>query len=265
VLLGGGDEDVLAAALAGRLGPSSISVDSMLTSAAGFATSYTAVTNAIAASSSLEGAALVGVLDPLTFNPILQPGAYFFLARDAGGRFAGKPVNNNCSPVTPLGTPNPLSVNLVSFAIIPDAARPEINCDPAQQGGDYLIDAAEAAIVHARVTAFNNTIQGIATARNWVYVDPNTVFASGLTTTVSGRYTEIRKCQLLPTATTAAQFQLAVLNSCPVTGPTAATPIGGSLFSQDGTTLSVLGQTRLANALAAAINSKYATTIPVAP
>ena len=266
VLLGGGDEDVLAAALAGRLGPSSISVDSMLTPAATFATLYTGVTNAIASSPSLQGAALVGILDPLTFDPILQPGAYFFLARDAGGNFNGMPVNNNCSPVTNLGTPNPLSANLVSFALFDDTDITEINCDPASaQGGDYLIDTAEAAIIHARVAQYNSTIQGIATSRNWAFIDPNSVFASGLSATVSGRYTEIRKCQLLPTATTAAQFQAAVLNSCPVTGATAASPLGGSLFSQDGTTLSALGQTRLANSVAAAINTKYSTTIPIAP
>jgi hypothetical protein len=265
VLLGGGDEDALQAALAGRLGPSSISVDSALTPVAVFNTAYTSITNAIAAAPSLQGAALVGVLDPLTYDPILQPGAYFFLARDAGGRFAGKPVNNNCSPVTALGAPNPLSTNLVSYAIIPDTARAEINCDPSVQNGDYLIDANEATIIHNRVAAYNATIQGIAASRNWVYVDPNAVFSAALTTVVSGRYTEIRKCQLLPSATTAAQFQTAVLNSCPVTGATAASPLGGSIFSQDGTTLSVLGQTRLANALAAAINTRYATSIPTSP
>ena len=265
VLLGAGDEDVLAAALAGRLGPSSISVDSMLTQASVFSTAYTAVTDAIAASPSLQGASLVGVLDPLTFDPILQPGAYFFLARDAGGNFAGRPVNANCSPVTALGTPNPLSANLVSFALFADSTISQINCDPAVQSGDYLIDANEAAIIHARVAQFNATIQGIATSRGWAFIDPNSVFASGLSATVSGRYTEIRKCQLLPTATTAAQFQAAVLNSCPVSGATAASPLGGSLFSQDGTTLSVLGQTRLANSVAAAINTKYGTSIPIAP
>jgi hypothetical protein len=157
----------------------------------------------------------------------------------------------------------------VSFALLadPDSTVSEINCDPASSTlhGDYLIDASEAAIIHARVAAFNTRLSNLATAKGWAYVDANTVFASGLTTTVSGRYPEIRKCQLLPTATTAAQFQAAVLNSCPVTGVTAASPIGGSLFSQDGTTFSVLGQTRLANALATAINTKYGTSLPLSP
>ncbi len=267
VLLGAGDEDVLAAVLSGRLGPLSAGADSALTRASVFTTAYTAVTNAIAASPSLQGAALVGILDPLTFDPIVQPGAYFFLARDAGGRFNSVLVNNNCSPVTALGTPNPLSANLVSFALFADTTATEINCDPASPaGGDYLIDASEIAVIHARVTQFNATIQGIATSRGWAFIDPNSVFASGLSAVNgNGRYTEIRKCQLLPTATTAAQFQTAVLNSCPVTGATAASPLGGSLFSQDGTTLSVLGQTRLANSVAAAINTKYSTSIPIAP
>jgi hypothetical protein len=270
VIMGGGDEDVLAAALAGRLGTSSISVDSMLTRYSVFSAAATSIADAITALPSRQGTAIVGILDPLTFDPILQPGAYFYLARDPStGFFGSRHVNNNCSPVTNLGTPNPLSTNLISFAIFADTDTTitEINCDPSAQNGDYVIDASEAVIIHNRVTQFNALLAGIASDRGWVFLNPNTVFASALTATdVNGRYPSIRKCQLLPTATTAAQFQTAVLNSCPVTlSPFAASPPGGNLFSLDGTTLSALGQTRLADYLAIAINTKYGTSLPVSP
>jgi len=141
----------------------------------------------------------------------------------------------------------------------------EINCDPAAQNGNYLIDATEKQIIQQRVIAFNNTIQTIAMNRGWVFVNPNTVFASALATTESGRYQDIRKCQLVATAATAAQFQTAVLNSCPVTGPTAAPNIGGRVFSLDGTTLSVNGQRTLTLALVNAINTRYGTSLSAAP
>ena len=266
-VVGAGDEDVLAAALSGRLGPVGGGVDSVLTGAASFDADYNSLASQLAAGPALLGAALVGVMDPILFDPILQPGAFFFLARDpATGRFAGKPVNSNCSPVTALGTPNPLAQNYVSFAILADAASAEINCDPSVNNGNYLIDTSEKAIIQARVASFNNTIQSIATSRSWVFLNPNTVFASALTTKEGAQYNEIRKCQDLATAATAAQFQAAVLNSCPVVIAGFTAPnVGGRVFSLDGTTLSVAGQKTLTLALAAAINARYGTSIITTP
>ena len=71
-----------------------------LTSAASFAQSATAIAAEVVTIGSLEGAAVIGIVDPVVASPLLQRGAFFFLARDAAGRFMGKPVNNNCSPVT---------------------------------------------------------------------------------------------------------------------------------------------------------------------
>src|SRR6478672_839828 len=103
-----GDNDVFEAALAGTIGPIGPG-DSVLTRLASFQNSYGQIATALASVNQLRGAALLGVIDPLFGSPILQPGAYFFLARDpATGRFLGKLVNANCSPVTALGAPNPL-------------------------------------------------------------------------------------------------------------------------------------------------------------
>jgi lysophospholipase L1-like esterase len=264
-----GNNDALLAATGGRLGPIAAGADSALTRLAPFTANLAALADSIKASGA-QGALLVGVVDPVVSVPLLQPGAYFFLARDpATGLFRGKQVNANCSPVTALGQPNPLSANLVSFQIASSAAT-EINCDPAaaQLGGQFLLDAAEIALVRTRVAQFNAAIQAVAAANNWAYVDPNPLFAqlAAQTTTVSGQalFQNVRKCQALATATTPAAIQSAVLRSCPVTGPTAAPNFFGSLFSFDGVHPSTAAHRILAGTFAAAINARYGTQLSTA-
>jgi hypothetical protein len=262
-----GDNDVFQAALAGTIGPVTPNGDSVLTRLASFQSSYGQVVAALAGVNQLRGAVLVGVIDPLLGSPILQPGAYFFLARDATGRFLGKPVNANCSPVTALGQPNPLATNFISFEILLDANVPEINCDPnAFPAGDprrgaYLLDPAEQFFIHTRVQEYNATIAQLAAANGWVYVDPNVIVAAALASRTNGRADQLRKCQDLPTATTAAALQAAVLNTCPVSGPTAAPNFFGALISFDGVHPSAVGQRAIANLIAAAVNARYGTAL----
>jgi hypothetical protein len=266
-----GNNDALEATVGGILGPRAAGADSSLTPLATFQARLAAVVDSIKVASP-QGAMLVGVVNAVTAAPILQPGAYYFLARDpATGRFQGKLVNANCSPVTALGTPNPLAANMVSFQIVGDVNFPEINCDPAAypvgdpRRGAYLLDTAEQVIVSQRVAQFNAAIQAAATANNWVYVDPNAIFAQYLVEKdANGRYQRVRKCQDLPAATTAAAFQAAVLNSCPVTGPTAAPNFFGSLISFDGVHPSTEAHRVLAGRFAAAINARYNTTLSTA-
>lgn len=255
-----GNNDALSAALSGTLGPLAAGADSNLTRLAPFQASVTQMANAIKASGA-QGAVIIGVVFADSASPLLQPGAYFFLSRDAAGKFNGKPVNNNCSPVTPLGTPNPLGANMVSFQIV-SSALPEINCDPASpQGGTFLLDANERAVLGARIAAYNAALKAAADANGWLYVNPMDILRPELARVTSGRYNQVRKCQLLPTATTAAQFQTAVLNSCPVTGATAAPGFFGALISYDGVHPSTAAHTLIARALATAINTKYGTSL----
>jgi len=262
-----GNNDALSAALGGVLGPTAAGADSNLTRLSSFQASLNNLTTAIKQTGA-QGALLIGVVDAVTAAPLIQPGAYFFLARDAAGRFNGKPVNNNCSPVTPLGTPNPLAANMVSFQIVADANFPEINCDPAvypvgdPRRGVYLLDTDEQVVVRTRIAAYNTAIKAAADANNWAYVDPNAVFAPLLVAKdANGRYQNDRKCQDLGTAATAAQFQAAVLNSCPVTGPTAAPNFFGSLITFDGVHPSSAAHVIFAQEFAKAINAKYGTQI----
>ncbi|HWK88798.1 MAG TPA: SGNH/GDSL hydrolase family protein [Longimicrobium sp.] len=262
-----GNNDALDAATEGVLGPRTAGADSVLTRLAPFQASLNALVDSIEVAGP-RGALLVGVVNAATASPILQPGAYFFLARDpATGRFNGKPVHANCSPITALGQPNPLAANLVSFRIIGDADHLEITCDPATypvgdaRRGEYLLDAQEQAVLAARITAFNQAIQAAANANGWAYVDPNAVLVPYLLERTAGRTDRIRKCQDLPAATTASQFQTAVLNTCPVTGPTAAPNFFGSLLSFDGVHPSTAAHVILAQQFAVAINAEYGTTL----
>ncbi|HEV7587002.1 MAG TPA: hypothetical protein VGO40_02635 [Longimicrobium sp.] len=259
-----GNNDALSAALSGTLGPLAAGADSNLTRLAPFQASVTQMATAIKAAGA-QGAVIIGVVFADSASPLLQPGAYFFLSRDAAGRFNGKPVNANCSPVTALGAPNPLSRNLVSFQIV-SSALPEINCDPASpQGGTFLLDAAERTVLGDRIAAFNAALKGAADANGWLYVNPMDILRPELarvgTGATAGRYNQVRKCQLLATAATPAQFQTAVLNSCPVTGPTAAPGFFGALISYDGVHPSTAAHVLVARSLAGSINTKYGTKL----
>jgi hypothetical protein len=83
--------------------------------------------------------------------------------------------------------------------------------------------------------------------------------------TASGRHDRLRKCQLLPGAASAAQFQNAVLSSCPVPGATTAPNRFGSLSSFDALHPGAELHRLLAVKLATDINAKYATTVSTTP
>jgi hypothetical protein len=254
-----GNNDALEATVGGVLGPLAAGADSSLTPLATFQAQLNQLVDSIKAAGP-RGAMLVGVVNAIDAVPLIQPGAFFFLARDANGNFQGKPVNANCSPVNQLGQRNPLASNFVSFQILSSTVA-EIDCSGTTAGGAFVLDAAEQAVVRARVTAFNQAIEAAAIANQWVYVDPNPILRSFLTVRTSGRTNRIRKCQDLATATTAAQFQSAVLNTCPVTGTTAAPNFFGSLISFDGVHPSTEAHRILAGRFGAAINTRYGTTL----
>ncbi|HEX9937007.1 MAG TPA: SGNH/GDSL hydrolase family protein [Longimicrobium sp.] len=263
-----GNNDALSAALGGVLGPTAAGADSNLTRLSVFQTSLNALVDSIKRAGP-QGALLVGVVDAVLAAPLIQPGAYFYIARDAAtGRFQGKTVNANCSPVNNLGQPNPLAANMVSFQMVADNNFPEINCDPAAypvgdpRRGAHLLDTSEQLVVRTRVGQYNAAIQAAANANGWAYADPNAILGPLLIQkNAQGRYQNVRKCQDLGTATTAAQFQAAVLNSCPVTGATAAPGFFGTLISFDGVHPSTAAHKILATEFARIINTKYGTQI----
>ncbi len=257
-----GNNDALAAALGGNLGPSAAGADSTLTRLSVFHGQLAEVVDGIEAAAP-QDAILIGVVDAVTAAPLIQPGAYFFAAASlSGGEFNGKPVNPNCSPMTDLGQPNPLAANMVSFQIVGDPNFLEISCDPnAYPVGDprrgvYLLDVAEQAVVRTRVAQYNAAIAAAAQANGWIYLDPNALLLPHLQQ--GPPFNQIRKCQMLATAATPAQFQAAVLQSCP--GPQAP-GFFGNLISLDGVHPSAAAHVIIANELARLINAKHGTSL----
>jgi hypothetical protein len=256
-----GDNDVFQPALLGSIGPVAPGGDSLLTTLAGFRSSYAQIVAAMQSVNQLRGAVLIGVLDPIFASPVLQPGAFFFLSASVtGGSFLGKPVNPNCSPASPFST------NFVSFQILTDPRFTEINCNPDALSpsnplrGLYLLDAAEQLTIHMRVAQYNAVIAQFAASNGWASFDPNVLIAAALASRTGGQANQLRKCQDLPTAT-ALTLQAAFLTTCPVTGPTAAPNLFGSLISFDGVHPSAEGQVLLANSLALVIDAKYGTSL----
>lgn len=220
-----------------------------LTSAALFAARVDSLATGIQQAHPMD-AVLIGVVDPAVV-PLLQPGAFFFLAyADALSKGQpspfGRPVNANCAPGSPLAT------NLVSLAIAgAPAAVAEVNC---ADGAPLVLNATERQVVSARVVAFNAAIKQRADQNGWIYVDPNQILGAFL-----GDPARIRKCQGLAAATTPAQLATAVNNTCPSFSPAVGF---GTLFSFDGVHPSASAHAVVANSLAAALNAKHGLTLP---
>ncbi len=231
-------------------------------SAAAYLTAFNAAVAAIKAVPTVQGAVLIGIVDVPDFAPIVQPGAYFFLARDGSGNFSGKPVDLSCSPVNQIGQPNPFGANLVSFHVLSDTSVHSIRCTPdAKYVTTTSVAGAaggtnEYAVFEARIDSINAGVQAAA-GSNWIYVNPNT-FADQPGAPVRDNPTLVKKCQGLRTAATAAEFMAAVVNTCPLAD--AANPFG-QLVSLDATHPSTFFHQQFASFLAAQINAKYHTTI----
>lgn len=125
----------------------------------------------------------------------------------------------------PPGTPVP-------FACSPTPVGPGVTL-----GAAGVLDANEAAMVSARVAAYNAYIQQKANSIGWAYWDPNTLLS-------------------------AARAQGGVLATPVLTGPQAATAPYGTITSLDGIHPSTAAHVAVANAIITVINQKYGSSIP---
>lgn len=266
-----GANDVLGPATSGVLGAGRFGADSTLTPLATIRR-YADSLEVALRTSGARGVVVLGVVNT-NFIGILQPGAFYFLSRDASGRFLGKPVNDNCSPVTVTGQPNPLSQALVSLEILGATAIPEINCADIFTGSfTYVLTPAEQQKITERTNEINALLKAMADRNGWSYLDSSALLARYLSETDSlGRYQRYRKCQELAGALQTgnpALIQSALVRSCPVppTGATAAFAAPnffGSLVSFDGVHPSSEAHRLLANELIKQINAKHQLSIPL--
>jgi hypothetical protein len=232
-----GNNDALHAALTGN-------VQAHLTPLDIFEAALDRIVDAIADSTDARDAILFGVVDPVVAAPALQPGAFFFLAQEQ----LGKAALASCAPGTPGGA------NIVSTAALQDPGVQAIDCTA---GSPYVLGPQERAAIRSRVASFNVAVRSRAETRGWIYIDPETeLFAPHL-----GDPDRIRKCQGLAGASTPAQLQQAVLDSCPSPAP----PYFGTMISFDGVHPSGAGHRVVANAVIARLNQKHALALPPLP
>lgn len=238
-----GNNDVLAAALAGDT--------SLMTPVDTFRVYYERMAASIAGSGSL-GVALIDVMD-VTVAPLLQPGLYYWLADSLG--FAPKAVDESCAPTDSAGTPNPLSMNTVSWNAFHDTAIATVSCDPA---APYVLTPGERTAVEDRVDAFNAIIEAEIIRRDWASLDPTGVLESRLNLAGSGRHNLLRRCEGL-TNTLSADAMVNLFNSrCP--HPSAPNYFG-SLVTFDGVHPSAAAHAIIAEELADEINERYDTEL----
>jgi lysophospholipase L1-like esterase len=235
-----GNNDVLSAMTTGDI--------AHLTPLAEFEASLATIMAAVAGRPALRDAVLIGVADPL-LAPLVQPGAYFWLAAqdEDGATLLGKPVNDSCAPLGAGNLPNPPAANLVSFRAVADPAVTEISC---ADDAPYVLNPGEQAAISARVAEFNHALRQSAAANGWIYIDANEEI-------VQPRLADpdrVRKCQALPTATTPEALRDAVEQTCP--HPTAPNFFGANI-SFDGIHPSREGQQVIAEVLRAALVQKH--------
>ena len=244
-----GNNDVLGAILDGTNPGDS----SQVTSAATFATRYGAMMDSLDAIGTIQGGVLVGVVQVVN-APYLTQGRVW-AQFEAGFDAMTSPLNaldvNNCIQFQDLGggdtvwTSVPFPVGGAALALAqarldsvtggtlaPGSLQPAvIDCNSTA-----AVSLPEMVRMVTAVASYNATIESEATARGWAYVDPNVLLR-----------------QLLTTAG-------AVLPMPTFTDPTNAFPFGTAL-SKDGIHPATATHVLIANALIAAINAKYGTSL----
>ena len=228
-----GNNDVLQPALSGLFQP-------IVSTQAQFQTAYDAMINQLLAGAPDLKGVLIGVAKA-QYLPSFTTGALLFATPAAQGAInaaTGKTVviDASCNGSTSL-------INVVSLipAIRAGTHPALIACAkgiyPAPVGDVYVLDPAEQATLNAAIDAYNNYIQTKATAINFGYFDPNTLFAAAK---ASGD---------IP----------------PFPNFASTTATYGPLISLDGVHPTAAAHKLIANSLIGVINAKYGTTLAPLP
>jgi len=234
-----GNNDVLAAAVAGMLNPTA-GISPGVTPQATFQTNYDKIiTDLTAGNSNLKGV-LIGVVNvvnaPILFSGrALQNPAFLGALSQA----AGTPVT--ADPTTCTATTNSLISFLIVAAIKAGTHPSTIYCEKTPQppvGDVFVLDSGELATLTTYIGNVNAYISGKAQAIGFAYLDPNKALDS-----------------------------LKLKNEITATGPnfTAPTAAFGKWISLDGVHPSTCAHILIADYLVDAINGKYNTTLTKLP
>jgi lysophospholipase L1-like esterase len=181
--------------------------------------------------------------------PILFPAAAFANPAFAAGFSVATTGTATGLTILPNCFTAPGNQSLVSFALIPQikagAHPPILSCVKGQfppsalVGEVFILDATEQATIDAAVSQMNTYIQGKATELNFAYVDINPLLLAQKATG-------------------------GCINAVPNLAAAGTVSPFGTCISFDGLHPQLAGQKLIANAMIAAINAKYGTSlIPV--
>ena len=231
-----GNNDVLGAATDGA----NAGDTTKITDSTHFANRYKAVLDSIDATPAGGKGVLIGVAN-VTLIPFFSQGQTYFAIKNTTTNFpANFLVGPNCAPGSLGGKGDSVLVPFQFGLGLIGLAR-------ANPGNTYTLTCTETQTVQPRelqllvraVTQYNGLIQAQATARGYAYFDPNALF------------TALPAGSIPPFPTT--------------TGAASVTAPFGNYFSRDGVHPPALSHQLVANALIAAINAKYGTSLVAIP
>jgi phospholipase/lecithinase/hemolysin len=222
-----------------------------VTASATFTTKYTELADSLAAT----GAKVVLFTVPdVTVIPYTSRGSTYWCLRTGLCGFPQQlpstlTVSNNCAPNAAVPGAKGDSI-LVPWTkglprIAAAAAGQPTTLDCSQD--TVVVTPAEYANMRNAVVDFNTTVIAQATAHNWAVMDMNAILLAAQAGGAIPAFPDISRAATGGTVT----FQ--------ATGA----PTSASLFSLDGFHPSTIAHRVLADSLAAAINQKYGTTIPI--
>jgi phospholipase/lecithinase/hemolysin len=228
-----------------------------VTAPAAFAAKYAE----LAESLTVTGASVVVFTVPdVTVIPFASKGATYWCLRT--GLCPGIPqqlpnaltVANNCAPAAAVpgakgdSTLIPWTKGLPRIAAANAGAPRTIDCSV----DSVVVTQSEYANMRNAVASFNTTVQAQAGAHGWAVVDLNAILQGALAVGQIPAFPDITRASIGGSVT----FQ-------GFTPQGARLPPEASLFSLDGFHPTTLAQRTLADALAAAINAKYGTSLPI--
>ena len=232
-----GNNDVLSAIL--DTGDAGQAAD--ITPPATFTTRFNALMDSIDSFGSVQGGVLLGVVQAAG-EPYVSQGRYYYAAQAAfpPGRLT---VNTNCLDSLVVGPGDTVRV-LVPFhygAPIMGAAAAGIN-QTLDCSNPHVISVPEAVNMITTVVQYNAAIQQAATARGWLYLDPNVLLKA-----LAANPSNIRPFPAFPP------------------DPNATAAPFGTAISRDGIHPSTATQKLIAQTLQGAINAFYHSAIPAIP
>ncbi len=215
---------------------------SHITDPTAFATNYSDMMDDLDALGTIEGGALVGVMQ-VTSAPYASAGLAYAAA---GAAIPTLTVDANCSatvtiPGTTTAVPAfvPFHYGAVLMATAGGGVPTTLDCSVSE-----VITPLEAIAMISAVTQYNAAIQAEADERGWAYIDPNDL----LTAAAAADPMAVLPFPAFPGGAYPADM---TLNA----------PFGTAL-SLDGVHPSASAHVLVANALIAAINTAYSTSIP---